>query len=103
MSTILRGEHHFRQTRWRTGYDPIEVDDFVQTVENALDSAAPQLDAFDVFWQDFTTVRLKPGYHMDDVDSYLERVEQVLGQRQRHRNRYPNPEWHGDHVASSAT
>jgi DivIVA domain-containing protein len=84
MRTILREEHRFRQTHWRTGYDPTEVDAFVQTVEDALCSPAPDLKAFDVLWQDFTTVRLKPGYHRDDVDGYLERANQVLKQRERH-------------------
>ena len=87
MRTILGEEHPFRQTRWRSGYDPTEVDAFVETVEDALRSPASGLNAFDVLWQDFTTVRLKPGYHMDDVDGYLQRAKQVLKQRETHRHR----------------
>jgi DivIVA domain-containing protein len=98
-----RGEPTFRQTRWRAGYDPTEVNAFVQTVEDALQSPTPQLDAFDVYWREFTTVRLRPGYHMDDVDSYLERAEQALGHRERRGHGPPKPQPYRDPGVSRAT
>jgi DivIVA domain-containing protein len=78
-------ETKFRQTRWRSGYSPQEVDDFVAKVENALRSPAPQLSATDVAQSRFTPVQLKPGYHMDDVDHYLEKAQQKLSEQDPRR------------------
>jgi DivIVA domain-containing protein len=74
-------ETHFRQTRWRAGYRPDEVDAFVARVEQALQSSSPSLSAADVAAHRFTPVRLMTGYHPDDVDDYLHQAQQQLAER----------------------
>jgi DivIVA domain-containing protein len=74
---------HFRHTRWRSGYDPGQVDEFVETVEDALRSPTPLLTSAEVARQRFTPVLLKPGYDMDDVDDYLADAEHRLTARER--------------------
>lgn len=83
MSTFSAMTTQFRPTLWRCGYDPDQVDAFVETVEDALRSPTPQVSASAVAWQRFTPVLLKPGYRMDDVDHYLEDAEHRLGERER--------------------
>jgi DivIVA domain-containing protein len=78
MGTTLRHQHNFRPTHWRRGYCPEQVDAFVSRVETALRSATPQLSAYDVFCQPFVLVRGRPGYHVGDVDHYLEDAEHHL-------------------------
>jgi DivIVA domain-containing protein len=82
MSTDVMQETRFRQTRFRAGYDPEEVDAFVEVVADSLRSPMPQLDASDVAWQRFSSVVLKRGYDRDDVDDYLSEAEHLLGQRE---------------------
>jgi DivIVA domain-containing protein len=71
-------DKRFRQTRWRAGYKPDEVDGFVEVVDDALRSPTPMLSATDVARSRFTPVVLMSGYHMGDVDEYLEDAERLL-------------------------
>jgi DivIVA domain-containing protein len=82
MSTDVMQDTRFRQTRFRAGYDPDEVDAFVEAVADSLRSPIPRLDASDVAWQRFSSVILKRGYDRDDVDDYLSEAEHLLGQRE---------------------
>jgi DivIVA domain-containing protein len=68
----------FRQTRWRAGYKPDEVDGFVESVDDALRSPAPRVSATDVARSRFTPVLLMRGYHMGDVDEYLDQAACAL-------------------------
>lgn len=76
-------DKRFRQTRWRAGYNPDEVDGFVEAVDDALRSPTPRLSARDVARTRFTPVMLMTGYHMGDVDDYLDRAQRQLGARAR--------------------
>jgi DivIVA domain-containing protein len=74
-------DKRFRQTRWRAGYKPDEVDGFVEMVDDALRSPTPRLSAADVAGSRFTPVLLMPGYHMGDVDHYLDLAQRQLRER----------------------
>jgi DivIVA domain-containing protein len=84
MSTDVMQDTSFRPTRFRAGYDPDEVDAFVEAVADSLRSPMPRLHASDVAWQRFSSVILKRGYDRDDVDDYLTEAEHLLGQREYH-------------------
>jgi DivIVA domain-containing protein len=73
----------FRETRLRPGYSREEVDEFIESVEDALRSWTPQVSSGEVAWQRFTPVMLKPGYNMNDVDDYLTEAEHRLEERER--------------------
>jgi DivIVA domain-containing protein len=72
----------FRETWFRTGYAPHEVESFVKAVEDALSSSAPKLASADVTWHEFRTVAFSSGYRMDDVDEYLQRAALELKERE---------------------
>ena len=74
-------DKRFRQTLWRAGYKPDEVDGFVEVVDDALRSPTPRLSAADVARSRFTPVVLMSGYHMGDVDDFLEDAERQLTMR----------------------
>ena len=74
-------DKRFRQTRWRAGYKPDEVDGFVEAVDDAMRSPTPRLSASDVAGSRFTPVMFMPGYHMGDVDEFLARAERRLVER----------------------
>jgi DivIVA domain-containing protein len=74
-------DKRFRQTRWRAGYKPDEVDGFVEMVDDALRSPTPRLTPVEVAQSRFTPVLFMTGYHMGDVDDYLERAESRLTAR----------------------
>ncbi|MGH3366856.1 MAG: DivIVA domain-containing protein [Nocardioidaceae bacterium] len=73
----------FRGTRLRPGYRRHEVDEFIESVEEALRARTPQVSSGEVAWQRFTTVMMWPGYHKDDVDDYLTEAEHQLEERER--------------------
>jgi DivIVA domain-containing protein len=85
MSTSDVTDRAFRQTRFRGGYAPDEVDVFIDAVEDALRSPTPRLGATDVAEQGFTPVLFKTGYHIGDVDDYLSEAEQLLNEREQPR------------------
>lgn len=68
----------FGTTRLTEGYDPGEVDAFVDRVVAALGGAGG-LSAEQVRAVRFTPVRLREGYTMGDVDDWLDRVVAALG------------------------
>ena len=80
---------HFRRTLWRTGYNPEEVDAFIAEVEIALFSPEPRVSARDVAEEQFTEVRRKPGYDIQDVDRYLEQAEQLLSEAEDRLDPHP--------------
>jgi DivIVA domain-containing protein len=79
----------FRPTRMRRGYSRAEVDEFIESVENALRSWTPPVSSGEVAWRRFTPVMLSPGYRMDDVDEYLTEAEHKLEERERFPRRPP--------------
>jgi len=76
-------DKRFRQTKWRAGYKPEEVDGFVEVVDDALRSPNPRLSATAIARSRFTPVVFMSGYHMGDVDDYLENAERQLTVRAR--------------------
>lgn len=68
----------FGTTRLTEGYDPGEVDAFVDRVVAALGGAGG-LSAEQVRAVRFTPVRLREGYTMGDVDDWLDDVARALG------------------------
>jgi DivIVA domain-containing protein len=88
MSQDVAQDTPFRETWFRTGYAPEEVESFVKSVEDALRSHAPGLEYTDVAWHEFRTVVRSPGYLMDDVDEYLQRAAHVLKEREGPRWEY---------------
>jgi DivIVA domain-containing protein len=83
MGTSQRMHSRFRQTRWRAGYSPGEVDEFVTVVEDALRSPTPpRVSASEIAQHRFTPVRMMPGYDPDEVDDYLDVAERRLRERE---------------------
>jgi DivIVA domain-containing protein len=89
MSTDTATLSEFRATRLRPGYSREEVDEFIESVEDALRSWTPQVSSGEVVWRRFTTVMLSPGYRKDDVDDYLTEAEHQLEERERFPRRPP--------------
>lgn len=83
MSTEAGTISQFRETHLRPGYSRAEVDEFIESVEDALRSWTPQVSSGEVAWHRFTPVMLRPGYNMDDVDDYLTEAENRLEERER--------------------
>ena len=83
MSTEAGTISQFRETRLRPGYRRVEVDEFIESVEDALRSWTPQVSSGKVAWHRFTSVLLRPGYNMHDVDDYLTDAEHRLEERER--------------------
>jgi DivIVA domain-containing protein len=62
----------FPLSRWREGYDRVEVDEFVQRLRIGR---AGEVSATQVREQQFSSARwAKPGYDMVAVDAYLDAV-----------------------------
>jgi DivIVA domain-containing protein len=73
--TDLRPEQ-FSTTRLRPGYDPDEVDAFLEAIrETFLGIREPFLTSDDVRNKQFSTTRLRPGYGQEEVDTLLDEVE----------------------------
>ena len=68
----------FRIRTLRSGYEPDQVDDFLDLVAAALTDVqagqTPTMTIHDVFAVKFDTTRFQPGYHMDQVDDFLDLV-----------------------------
>lgn len=66
----------FPLSRWREGYDPAEVDAFVQRLRA---SSAGEISVSEVREQQFSPSRwAKPGYDVVAVDAYLDAVADRL-------------------------
>ena len=73
--TDLRPEQ-FSTSRLRPGYDPDEVDAFLEAIrETFLGVREPFLTSDDVRNKRFSTTRLRPGYDQEEVDALLDEVE----------------------------
>jgi DivIVA domain-containing protein len=74
----------FPVTRWRPGYDPEQVDAFLEAIcDTFLGIRKPPLTAIEVRDKQFTTTRLRPGYDEEDVDAFLNEAEWRLSAWQR--------------------
>jgi DivIVA domain-containing protein len=81
----------FTPVRLREGYDMVEVDKFLDLIEGELaaryvalaNTAATSVPSFafagnDISEKRFTTVRLREGYDMGEVDRFLDRAEESV-------------------------
>jgi DivIVA domain-containing protein len=74
----------FSITRWRPGYDPEEVDLFLEDLSDTfLGVRQPPLTAAEVAGKQFSTTRLRPGYDEEEVDAFLAEAEWRLTAQQR--------------------
>jgi len=74
----------FSVTRLRPGYDPEQVDAFLEAIgDTFLGVREPPLTASEVRDKRFTTTRLRPGYGEEEVDAFLEQAERRLVTWQR--------------------
>jgi DivIVA domain-containing protein len=74
----------FSITRWRPGYDPEEVDLFLEDLSDTfLGVRQPPLTPAEVAGKQFSTTRLRPGYDEEEVDAFLAEAEWRLAARQR--------------------
>lgn len=65
----------FSTVRWIEGYDIAEVNAFILEVEPQVLERAPDRElAQRITRSRFTPVRIRPGYNMDEVDAYLDRL-----------------------------
>ena len=67
-------EIRFASTRFGPGYDPQEVDDFIDRCERAVRSGDGSVTARQVAEKRFTATRFREGYDMDEVDRFLDDV-----------------------------
>ena len=80
----------FRTTVFEPGYEPREVDTFLERAESALRhyegglaNAAAPLDADTVTHIRFTSTRYREGYHPQDVDGFLDRLAEAFERHER--------------------
>jgi DivIVA domain-containing protein len=74
----------FSVTRLRPGYDPEQVDAFLEAISDTfLGVREPPLTASEVQDKRFTTTRHRPGYDQGEVDAFLDEAEWRLATRQR--------------------
>lgn len=71
----------FAVVRWREGYLPSDVDDFLADVQPLLSGRLPDAALADrIKTVAFTPVRFRPGYDMADVDDYLDVLHALASQ-----------------------
>jgi DivIVA domain-containing protein len=76
----------FRLRLWKAGYDPDQVDDFLDQAALSLAAVeagtAPTMTMHDVFDATFLETRFVTGYDQDDVDDFLDRVADTFREAQ---------------------
>ncbi|MET4003070.1 DivIVA domain-containing protein [Arthrobacter sp. UYCu511] len=85
-------EVKFQPTRFREGYNVLEVDAFLDVAENALREweagRAGQLLSDDVIKQRFSATRFRDGYDQDQVDDFLNKVMFALRGYEKNTTKY---------------
>ena len=61
-----------------TGYDPDEVDDYLESVAASMAGLAPRLTALDIRQHEFSLSRKFNSYDYGEVDDFLELIAQTL-------------------------
>lgn len=64
--------------RIRTGYDPDEVDDFLDSVAAAMAGLAPRVTAWDIRQHEFQQTKKLNSFDHEEVDDFLELIAQTL-------------------------
>ncbi len=76
---------HFRPQQVLKGYDPDEVDDFLDHVARAMAGFAPPISAMDVREHEFTGQRWRGSYNAEEVDDFLECIARTFEGRAGYR------------------
>jgi DivIVA domain-containing protein len=97
-STVPGGR--FPTTRWLEGYDIEQVDAFCERGQRALTESSPGLGPAEVRSARFRPVRMRTGYEMGPVDSYLDELAAQLAAQLAAR--HGDPATTGDPAAGSA-
>jgi DivIVA domain-containing protein len=61
-----------------TGYDPDEVDDYLDSIAAAMAGLAPRVTAFDIRQHEFRLTRKLNSFDQGEVDDFLELIAQTL-------------------------
>ncbi len=68
----------FRVHRLKVGYDPEEVDDFLDAVAAAMAGYTPPLSAWDIRQHEFVNQKRYGSFCPEDVDEFLECIARTL-------------------------
>jgi DivIVA domain-containing protein len=60
------------------GYDPDEVDDYLDSVAASMAGFAPPVSAWDIRQHEFTVQRKRNSFNSEEVDNFLECIAQTL-------------------------
>lgn len=83
----------FRATKYDLGYDPLEVDNFLDQAARALHSyetgetQSLPLTAAQVEDVTFESTRFKTGYDQREVDEFLDRLADAFAQHERNNTK----------------
>src|SRR5215470_10004809 len=70
------GTRRFSVSRLRPGYEPEQVDAFLEVIRDTfLGVSEPPLTADEVRTKQFSTTQLRPGYDEPEVDDFLDKAE----------------------------
>jgi len=75
--------------RIRTGYDPDEVDDYLDSVAAAMAGLAPRVTAWDIRQHEFQQTRKLNSFDHEEVDNFLELIAQTLEDLEAGFPQYP--------------
>ncbi len=68
----------FRVHKLTVGYDPDEVDDYLDGVAASMAGYAPPLTSWDIRQHEFTNQKRLGAFSPDDVDDFLECIARTL-------------------------
>ncbi|MBN2177444.1 MAG: DivIVA domain-containing protein [Demequinaceae bacterium] len=71
-------DRSFALRRIGTGYDPDEVDDFLDSVAAAMAGLAPRVTAFDIRQHEFQLTKKVNSFDCGEVDDFLELIAKTL-------------------------
>ncbi len=71
-------DRSFTIKKLTTGYDPDEVDDYLEAVAAAMAGLAPRLRALDIRQHEFSLSRKFNSYDYGEVDDFLEMIARTL-------------------------
>jgi DivIVA domain-containing protein len=71
-------EKTFRIHRLGEGYDPDEVDDYLDAIAASMMGGGPPVTAWDVRQHEFTHIRKRHFFDTEEVDDFLECIAQTL-------------------------
>jgi len=76
-----------------TGYDPDEVDDFLDSVAASMAGLGPRVTAFDIRQHEFKLTRKMNSFDHGEVDDFLEMIALTLEAQETGIYPYPPPDY----------